>query len=39
LITLCVKCGTWQEGAAAECEACGGPTEVVMAVRPPKRTG
>ncbi|HEX6750145.1 MAG TPA: hypothetical protein VF092_22815 [Longimicrobium sp.] len=39
LITLCVKCGRWQEGAAAECAECGGPTEVVMAVRPPRRTG
>jgi hypothetical protein len=39
LITLCVKCGRWQEGAAAECPDCAGPTEVVMAVRPPRRTG
>ncbi|HSU13344.1 hypothetical protein [Longimicrobium sp.] len=39
LITLCVKCGKWQEGAADACPDCGGPTEVVMAVRPPKRTG
>lgn len=39
LVTLCHPCGRWQEGAAAACDACGGPTEVVMAVRPPRRTG
>ena len=37
LITLCPKCGTWTEGSAAACPACGGPTEVVLAVRPPRR--
>jgi hypothetical protein len=39
LVTLCEKCGRWHDGAAAACPACGGPTEVVMAVRPPRRTG
>ena len=39
LVTLCVKCGQWREGAAAQCPACAGPTEVVMAVRPPRRVG
>lgn len=39
LVTLCVHCGRWQEGAAAACSECGGPTEVVLAVRPARRTG
>jgi len=39
LITLCEACGKWQEGAAAACAECGGPAEVVLASRPPKRTG
>jgi hypothetical protein len=39
LVTLCVACGRWAEGSAAACPDCGGPTEVVMAVRPPRRVG
>ncbi len=39
LVTLCEKCGRWQEGAAATCAECGRPAEVVLASRPPRRTG
>jgi len=39
LVTLCVACGKWTEGSAAACPDCAGPTEVVMAVRPPRRVG
>jgi hypothetical protein len=39
MVTLCVACGTWSEGPGESCEACGGPSEVVVAVRPPRRTG
>lgn len=39
LVTLCERCGKWREGAADACPDCGGPAEVVLASRPPKRTG
>jgi hypothetical protein len=39
LVTLCVRCQRWEEGARAECAACGGPAEVVLAARPPQRVG
>lgn len=39
LVSLCERCGRWREGAAAACDECGGPVEVVIAARPPKRTG
>jgi hypothetical protein len=37
LVSLCQQCGRWSEGAGAECAACGGPAEVVRAVRPSRR--
>jgi hypothetical protein len=39
LVTLCAKCARWHEGASAACPDCGGPTEVVLAMRPPRRVG
>jgi len=39
LVTLCERCGKWREGAAEACADCGGPVEVVLASRPPRRTG
>jgi hypothetical protein len=38
-VTLCPGCGRWQEGAAEVCPSCGSPTEVALAVRPPRRSG
>jgi hypothetical protein len=37
LVTLCVACRRWEEGARAACAECGGPVEVVMAARPARR--
>lgn len=39
LVTLCERCGKYAEGAADACPDCGGPAEVVLASRPPRRTG
>lgn len=39
LVTLCQACGRWAEGAAGACPHCGGPADVVVAARPPRRTG
>jgi hypothetical protein len=39
LVTLCERCGRWREGVEAACPECGGPVEVVLAARPPRRTG
>jgi hypothetical protein len=37
LVTLCLACRRWEEGATATCTECGGPVEVVMASRPARR--
>ncbi|HEU4457406.1 MAG TPA: hypothetical protein VFR81_30330 [Longimicrobium sp.] len=37
LITLCLACHRWEEGARETCDECGGPVEVVMAARPARR--
>jgi hypothetical protein len=37
LITLCLSCGRWSEGAHGECPECGGAVDVVIAARPPRR--
>ncbi|MDB4951964.1 MAG: hypothetical protein JWM27_4613 [Gemmatimonadetes bacterium] len=37
LVSLCERCGRWSEGPAAGCPGCGGPAEVVRAVRPSRR--
>jgi hypothetical protein len=37
LVTLCLACGRWSEGAHAACESCGGPVETVLAARPARR--
>lgn len=37
ILSLCVRCGRWEEGAERECRACRGATEVVIAARPPQR--
>lgn len=37
LVTLCLACQHWSEGAHAACEACGGPVEAVLAARPARR--
>lgn len=37
LVSLCRACHRWSEGPAARCEECGGPVEVVVAARPPRR--
>jgi hypothetical protein len=39
LVTLCAACARWHEGSSAACPDCGGPTEVVLALRPPRRVG
>jgi hypothetical protein len=37
LVTLCLACHRWTEGAQRECQSCGGPVETVMAARPARR--
>jgi hypothetical protein len=37
LISLCAACSHWAEGAVESCPSCGGPVDVVIAARPPKR--
>jgi hypothetical protein len=37
LVTLCLACHRWTEGAASECASCGGPVETVLAARPARR--
>ena len=37
LVTLCLACRRWAEGAAATCAECGGPVETVLAARPARR--
>jgi hypothetical protein len=37
LVTLCIACQRWSEGAHAACEHCGGPVETVLAARPARR--
>jgi hypothetical protein len=37
LVTLCPACQRWAEGGEGSCAECGGPAEVVLAVRPPRR--
>ena len=37
LVSLCRACHRWSEGARESCDGCGGPTEVVIAARPPRR--
>jgi hypothetical protein len=37
LVTLCHACHRWAQGGEGTCAECGGPSEVVMAVRPPRR--
>lgn len=37
LVSLCRDCMRWDDGAAENCTHCGGPAEVVIAARPPKR--
>lgn len=37
LVTLCLSCRHWAEGAHAECPECGGPVETVVAARSPRR--
>lgn len=37
LVTLCRACHRWSDGARERCEECGGPAEVVIAARPPRR--
>jgi hypothetical protein len=39
LVTLCPACGRWFEGSHEECPACAAATDVVVAARPPGRTG
>lgn len=37
LVTLCLACHRWAEGAQAKCAECGGPVETVLAARPARR--
>jgi hypothetical protein len=37
LVALCQACAHWSEGPASACPACGGPVDVVRAVRPTRR--
>jgi hypothetical protein len=37
LVVLCQACRHWSEGTEARCPECGGPAEVVRAVRPTRR--
>ncbi|HEV2131330.1 MAG TPA: hypothetical protein VGR27_09520 [Longimicrobiaceae bacterium] len=37
LVSLCIACQRWSEGAAAECTHCGKPVEVVSATRASRR--
>ncbi len=37
LVSLCRACRRWGDGPSERCEACGGPVEVVLAARPPRR--
>jgi hypothetical protein len=37
LVALCPSCSRWSEGTASQCPECGGPVEVVRAVRPSRR--
>jgi hypothetical protein len=37
LVTLCLACRHWSEGAHAACERCGGAVETVLAARPARR--
>lgn len=37
LVSLCQACSRWMPGAHDACEECGGPTDVVVAARPPRR--
>ncbi|HEX6924771.1 MAG TPA: hypothetical protein VF167_05055 [Longimicrobiaceae bacterium] len=36
-VSLCPGCGRWFEGSRASCPECGAATDVVLAVRPPRR--
>jgi hypothetical protein len=36
-VSLCQACHHWAEGALQQCPECGGPTDVVIAARPPRR--
>jgi hypothetical protein len=37
LVTLCQQCHHWSKGAQAACPECGGPADVVAAVRSVRR--
>jgi hypothetical protein len=37
LVTLCLACHRWAEGAQSQCASCGGPVETLMAARPARR--
>lgn len=37
IVSLCQACGRWSVGSVEECPACGAPTDVVVAARPPRR--
>jgi hypothetical protein len=39
LVTLCPRCGRWEEGSHAVCSSCGAPAETVAATRPARRSG
>jgi hypothetical protein len=36
-VSLCQSCSRWHDGALESCPSCGGPVDVVIAARPPKR--
>lgn len=38
-VTLCAACSRWEEGARERCSHCDAPVDVVIAARPPRRTG
>ncbi|HYW13498.1 MAG TPA: hypothetical protein VE871_16170 [Longimicrobium sp.] len=37
LVTLCLACHKWTEGAQSQCTSCDGPVEAVLAARPARR--
>lgn len=37
IVSLCQACGRWSPGSVEDCPACGAPTDVVVAARPPRR--
>ncbi len=39
LVSLCLACHRWMEGSIPECPECGGPAEVVVAVRAARSPG